>query len=345
MMAPLRAACLLFPACLALLTASLASISLAALADGATGLLIVVSFPNLAYDVELLACEDDAVVSLAPPGVDPHDYQLTPSDVELLRRADLVVSTAHAPFEADIRRLAEEGRLSAVLVELPRVPGVRLLANPITGQPNYHMPIYDPGNYRAFLSYLADVMAELRPGMAGHYECARQAALERLDELERTAPRLNLMAAADLPVVQYAVSWLGVELSFLMVKEHGTPATPGDIMELEEAFSGRSVRLAVVCEPAAASASERLLELAEEHQVPVLYVPSPLAPTSVLEKLSTLVGRASTLAGGWQGQGDGGQAGGVFRRGASEAALSLAVPVLTASSLSASVVLYGRRRR
>ena len=132
MMAPLRAAYLLFPACLALLTASLASTSLAALAEGGHGLLIVVSFPNLAYDVELLACEDDTVISLAPPGMDPHDYQLTPSDVELLRRADLVISTAHAPFEVDIRRLVEEGRLSTVLVELPHVPGVRLLVNPIT---------------------------------------------------------------------------------------------------------------------------------------------------------------------------------------------------------------------
>jgi len=344
MMAPLRAAYLLFPVCLALLTASLASTSLAALAEGSHGLLIVVSFPNLAYDVELLACEDDTVISLAPPGMDPHDYQLTPTDVELLRRADLVISTAHAPFEVDIRRLVEEGRLSTVLVELPHVPGVRLLVNPITGQPNYHMPIYDPGNYRAFLSYLADVMAELRPRKASYYEHARQVALKRLDELVRTAPRLNLTAAADLPVVQYAVSWLGVELSFLMVKEHGTPATPGDLVRLEEAFSGRSVRLAVVCEPAAASASERLLELAEEHQVPVLYVPSPLAPASVLEKLSTLVGRASSLAGGGQGQNGGGHAGGTFYRDASEVALVLAVPILTASALSAAVVLYGRRR-
>ena len=344
-MAPPRAAPLFLLICLALLTASLASASLAALAEDATGLLVVVSFPNLAYDVELLACGDDVVISLAPPGVDPHDYQLTPSDADLLRRADLVVSTAHAPFEADIRRLVEEERLETMLVELPRVPGVRLLANPITGQPNYHMPIYDPGNYRAFLSYLAEVMAELRPGMASYYERARQAALKRLDELVRAAPKLNLTTAADLPVVQYAVSWLGVELSFLMVKEHGTPATPGDIMRLEEAFSGRSVRLAVVCEPAAASASERLLELAEEHQIPVLRVPSPLAPASVLEKLSILVGRASSLAGGWQGQGGEDHAGGAFRQSAPEVALVLAVPVLTASALSASVVLYGRRRR
>ena len=53
-MAPPRATPLFLPICLALLTASLANASLAALAEGATGLLVVVSFPNLAYDVELL---------------------------------------------------------------------------------------------------------------------------------------------------------------------------------------------------------------------------------------------------------------------------------------------------
>ena len=65
----------------------------------------MVSFPNLAYDVGLLACEDDRIVSLAPAGSDPHEYQLTPEDVELLRRADLIISTGHVPFEARIKEL------------------------------------------------------------------------------------------------------------------------------------------------------------------------------------------------------------------------------------------------
>lgn len=303
----------------------------------------MVSFPNLACDVELLTCESDEVVSLVPPGADPHDYQLTPSDVELLRKADLVISTAHAPFEADIRRLAEEGRLSAVLLEIPDVPGVNLLVNPATGQLNYHMPIYDPRNYRAFMSYLADLLAELRPVKAHHYEHRKAEVLRSLDELVRSVPKLNTTAVADLPVVQYAVSWLGVKLEFLVVKEHGTPATPGDLMRLEEALSGRSVRLAVVCEPASADASKCLLELAEEHEVPVLYVPSPLAPKSILEKLAILIGRVSSLASSWQGQGSVGP-GGTSRLDIPELALALTVPIITASALSAAVILYGRQR-
>ncbi|RLI13893.1 ABC transporter substrate-binding protein, partial [Candidatus Bathyarchaeota archaeon] len=190
-------------------------------APGRAGLLIVASFPNLVCDLGLLALEDDEVVSLAPAGADPHDYQLTPNDVELLKKADIIVSTAHTPFEAEIRELWARGELRGALVEVPSIPGIRLAANPATGQPNYHMPIYDPGNYKAFLTYLAELMAELRPDRAGDYRERAEEAVRAVDSLLRAAPRLDMVAVADLPFAQYAVGWLGVEVRFLIVKEHG----------------------------------------------------------------------------------------------------------------------------
>ncbi|MEM3892849.1 MAG: hypothetical protein QXR12_02735, partial [Thermofilum sp.] len=52
--------------------------------EGVGGLRIAVTFPSLYEDVKALLCEGDTVVSIAPPGVDPHEYQLSPKDVELL---------------------------------------------------------------------------------------------------------------------------------------------------------------------------------------------------------------------------------------------------------------------
>ncbi|MET1100861.1 MAG: zinc ABC transporter substrate-binding protein, partial [Pyrodictiaceae archaeon] len=114
------------------------------------GLLIVTTFPNLVWDIKQLVCKDDRVKSIVPLGVDPHEYQLTPSDIQLLAKADIIVSTAHTPFEEDIRSLTLEGKLYATLIEIPRIPGIRILRNPVTGQPNYHMLIYDPENYKIF---------------------------------------------------------------------------------------------------------------------------------------------------------------------------------------------------
>ena len=298
---------------------------------GQGGLLIIVTFPCLKYDVELLACEGDRVISLLPQGADPHQYQLTPDDVRLLEDADLIISTGHTTFEVKIRELVGEGEIGARLVEIPGIPGLRLLKNPSTGQVNYHMPIYDPGNYRAFMAYLASVLSELRPGAAGEYRAKLSRVLRKLDELLEEAPKLDARAVADLPVVQYAVSWLGVEVSFLVVKEPGVPATPGDLMRIEEAMSRGDVDLVVLSEPVVSSASERLRELASEHGLPILYVPSPLRACSTLDKLSAIVEQARAL----------GRAGQAPGASPPEAILILVTSLLVAGTLTA-VAIHAR---
>jgi zinc transport system substrate-binding protein len=52
---------------------------------------IVASFYPLAWAAERVAGDDYRVVNLTPPGVEPHDIELTPSDVETIDDAELVV--------------------------------------------------------------------------------------------------------------------------------------------------------------------------------------------------------------------------------------------------------------
>lgn len=53
---------------------------------------VVASFYPLAWATEQVANPSiDAVVNLTPPGVEPHDIELTPSDVETIRGAELVI--------------------------------------------------------------------------------------------------------------------------------------------------------------------------------------------------------------------------------------------------------------
>jgi len=260
------------------------------------GLFVVVTFPGLAQDVGLLVCEDDYVVSLVPPGVDPHEYQLRPGDLRLLEDADLIISTGHTPFEARIRELVEAGELGGVLVEVPSIPGIRLLENPATGQPNYHMPIYDPLNYVRFVEYVSGLLADMRPSRAGDYEEKAEEVVRTVGEMVEEAPELGLRAVADMPVVPYAVSWLGVDVAYVMLKEPCVPATPGELMEVEEAMAEGEVGLAVVCYPVATSSSEQLEDMAREHGIPVLYVPSPMSQGSIPDKLSEVLEGARALS-------------------------------------------------
>ncbi len=258
------------------------------------GLLIVVSFPSIADDVKHLVCRDDEVVSLAPPGVDPHEYQLTPQDVEMLKRADVVISTGHTPFEARIRQLVESGEIGAKLIEIPRIPGMKILRNPVTGVPNYHMPIYDPHNYALFIDYLAQVLSSLRPECAAHYRSRAEAIVNEVQQLIEQAPKLSVTAVAANPMLQYAVNWLGIDVRYLIVREHGAQAIPSDVERAEEALGGIA-RVAVIMVPR--DPASRLLEtVAKERGVPLIRVEAPYTTGSILNKILSVYSQVSNLS-------------------------------------------------
>lgn len=260
------------------------------------GLLIVVSFPNLVYDIRQLVCNDDLVESIAPMGVDPHDYQLTPKNIELLKKADLIVSTGHTPFEKSIEDMASQGEFKGELIVIPKIPGIRIYKNPMLGTPNYHAPIYDPHNYEVFLKYVARELAKLRPECSETYTDKLSQVLGKLQDIVENTPKLNYTAVADTPLTQYAVSWLNLTLKYLMIKEHDVPATPGDIEEIKSFLEKRRQVIAVVTSPVELPASKQLEQLAHENGVRIIYVPSFLLPSSTLSKLKNISQQARKLA-------------------------------------------------
>ena len=262
------------------------------------GLRVAVTFPSLLEDVKAVACEGDVVEPVAPAGVDPHEYQLTPRDLSMLAESDLIVSTGHTPFEARIAELVRRGELKARLIELPSIPGIRLLTNPATGQPNYHMPILDPRNYVAFVRNLTETMAQLRPACAQRYRESGRRIVEEVEALAARAPRLNVTALGLSPVVQYQVEWMGIHVKYLLVKEHEVPSTPEDIAAAERGLASGEVKLVVLVRGAEGTPlGAKARELASRYGVPILYVPSPIGPEGVLQKIREAVRGVEELIG------------------------------------------------
>jgi len=259
------------------------------------GLLIVTTFPSIADEVKQIACKEDTVVSLAPYGVDPHSYQLTPENIELLTRADVIISTAHAPFEVSIREIAQSIQLKAVLVEIPKLKGIKILQNPATNKPNYHMPIYDPSNYETFIKAVADTLANLNPKCFETYKENAEKIIQKIRVLKAYANYTNITAVADTPPTQYAVSWLGIKIKYLVIKEHGVSATPSDLLKIEEAISKGHIKLAIVLSPVNQAASKKLEELAAKYDIPVLYVPAHFSKGTFLEKLNTITSQLKAI--------------------------------------------------
>ena len=267
---------------------------------GEAGVLVVASFPSLADDVRLLACGSDRAASVIPPGADPHAYQLSPSDLDLLRGAALLVVSGHAPFEPRLAEKAEE--LGVPVLAVDGLEGVRLLRLP-TGQVNYHFPAYDPGNYRVFLEALASKLAGANPACADSYRAALGEVEARLDELERLRGALDgYRAVASVPYTQYAVSWLGVEVVELVTPGEGSQASALRLARIDAMLASGEASLAVIAvDPSGnpLTAADRWLSAAaEKNGVPLLRVPAPFLPGSTLEKLELVASQASGLAGG-----------------------------------------------
>jgi len=262
--------------------------------SNSAGLTVIATFPNLVDDINLIKCDSDKVYPLLPPSVDPHDYSLTPADIELLNQADLIVSTAHTHFESRINELRDRGDLKAVIVEIPKIPGIRLLQNPSTGLPNLHMPIYDPGNYLIFLRNLTDTLKSLNPACAGVYEAKYELVRGNITELLNSVKRLSLRGVGVKPVVQYAVTWVGINITDLLIPEEDVSPTPKDVSKVEELVREGRVDVIVVTDEEDAYVNY-LRSLGTQYGVPVLVVPLPFTEGSVISKLGKIVEQLNNI--------------------------------------------------
>lgn len=261
---------------------------------GEEGLIIITTFQNIADDVKQLICNNDSVYALVPSGIDPHDYQLTPNDYELLSKANIIVSTAHTHFELKIAELVRSGSLRSILVEIPKITGIKLLSLPNTDILNYHAITYDPDNYLIFITNLSDILITLRPTCREDYAAKLYEVKSLVNDIKERNRNISLSAVASSPLVQYAVTWLGIDIKNFVVREHGNTPLPADIIAIEGLLKNRLVNVVIVSEPG--EESDRLLyDLAYKYSIPIIRVPSYALPGSTPIKLSVVVDQVVNL--------------------------------------------------
>ena len=264
---------------------------------GSRASLVLTTFPGIDGDIRLLldGCSSVVVRAIVPPGVDPHEYTLRPDDIEAARRAVLVVSTGHAPFEEELARYVPD----KVMV-IPSLEGIRLMRLP-TGALNLHMPIYDPDNYRVFIEQAAQRLSEAIPECSSTIEANLERILASLAEAERYRGSLaGAPAVAAAPVAQYAVSWLGADIRVYFVAGHGAQTSPETVVRARELLGNGGMAVIIVDSRGmpANQPSEELLRLAGETGAPVIKVEAPYTPKPLLYKILNVAGQAVQHQGG-----------------------------------------------
>jgi zinc/manganese transport system substrate-binding protein len=277
---------------LAIVAISLVAVVLLASAPGSAAtnrtIRVITTFPGLKYDVQNLVCEGDVVESLLPPGVDPHEYSLTPGDIAKLQQADLIVSTGHTGFEQKIEELWRSGVIKGVLINVLEIPGLTIFTNPSTGQPDYHMPIYYPLNYIAFVRNVSKTLASLNPAASQCYMSRALNVTAHVASLYVSTPPLRGKAIGDLPYTVYVAKWLGLDMVGLVMKEEGLPATPGELSTYQEMMRNGSIAYVLVTAYGSGNptASARLESVAASYGVKVIKLYGAIYPNSILDKLA-----------------------------------------------------------
>jgi ABC-type metal ion transport system, periplasmic component/surface adhesin len=209
---------------------------------------IVVSFP--AYNIVLKEAFPNADVILLTKGVsDPHEYQLTPQDLQMLKaltERDVIVSSMHAPFELKIAEMVKSGEIKAKFIDLTKIQWYLTWDGELVklaGLPHDHggVNMHDHGVFPPNVFALVDEVSKVT-GLEPD-----QNFIQKLKQLNATyADKFSGKAIAITPTAQYILYWLGFRDIAVFIKEPGVPPSPADLQKVVQYAKEGAPALAVV---------------------------------------------------------------------------------------------------
>lgn len=216
------------------------------------------------------------VKGLMGPGVDPHLYRQTRSDITALSRADAVFWNGlylEAQLEQFLNRLAERRPVYAVAENVPE--RLRLADEEYQNQSDPHVWM-DPGRWRYVVEAVREALAELSPE---HKKAFDQRADSYLAELEQ----LDIYAQQVLNSVP--------EGKRVLVTAHDAFGYFGDAYGFEvlgiQGFSTES--------EAGLSRIEALVDLLVERQISAIFVESSVSDRNVRALIEGAAARGHTV--------------------------------------------------
>ena len=193
--------------------------------------LVVTTIAPLAGIVSDAFGDSVRVVYLIPAGADPHEYQLTAEQINLLQRADVIVTTGgHLPVEKRIAELQSEGTIKgkALFLDDYKREGFRYLPERwYNGKDNPHGVWLDPTNALAIARATEKALSEVDPARAGLYSMKYQNFRGRVEAIVAAYRALingTETAVIQMPPDQYAVEWLGIKAIAAIKPEEEVPA-------------------------------------------------------------------------------------------------------------------------
>lgn len=270
----------------------LMALLVAACAAGATPtadrLVVAASIPHLADFARQVGGDHVSVVTLVPPGASPHTYELTPSQVEQVTRARLLVlNGVGLEYWAD-KLVQGAGNPKLIVVDTSQ--GIEILdgeAGELGGNPHVWL---DPRNAIVQVEHIRDALIQADPAHAEVYRNRSQAYIDQLHILDRevaaeTAAWSSRQFIAFHPAWVYFARRYGLQQAAVIERSPGQEPSPAEVARIVETAKRIGAK-AIFAEPQFSAKAAQTI--AEESGATVLFLDplgSSLADPSYLSLL------------------------------------------------------------
>ena len=263
-----RARLLALPWLLALLVAA----CVPSAPPAADRLLVAASIPPLADFARQVGGDHVNVVTLVPPGASPHTYELTPSQVEQVARARLLVlNGVGLEYWAD-KLIQATGNPKLIVVDTWQ--GIEILDGE-TGEPGGNPHIWlDPQNAIVQVEHIRDALILADPAHAEGYRSRTEAYVSQLQTLDReVAAEIGTWSSRQFiafhPAWAYFARHYGLEQAAVIERSPGREPSPAEVAAIVETAKRIGAK-AIFAEPQFSAKAAQAI--AEESGAAVLFL-------------------------------------------------------------------------
>jgi manganese/zinc/iron transport system substrate-binding protein len=245
---------------------------------------VLATTQQIAAVVEHVAGDTVELTTLLGPGIDPHTYVATESDIRTFENADIIFYNGHH-LEAQLERVFDQmasDEDKTVVAVAEQVEETRLLSwEPEAGLPNDPHIWNDVRLWKEVVQGVADTLAEADPANAETYQENAEAYLAELDELHEYI----LSEIEEIPQEQR-----------VLVTAHDAFGYYGRAYGLSvEAVQGLSTET-----EASTADVQALADIVAERNVPAIFIETTISPRTieaVQEAVRAETGREVTIGG------------------------------------------------
>jgi len=237
--------------------------------------LVVVSVGTITPIVYEVGGSRVSVVSIVPPGVDPHEFTPDPNTISFLSKASLVVVTGHISWENNLKS-SVKGEFLNILEDLN--DNITLLSLPanLGGGKNLHGFWLFPSNARAIALAIAKKLSVIDPNYSEYYMDNFKNFEAQLEQISSFAH--NYLKSKDLylkevvsvtPDAQYLLTAYGFNVSQILVNE-GEGVRPDVLSRIVSGLKGKEFVLIVASDLSTTTqAYETARSLSKDYGVPI----------------------------------------------------------------------------